>query len=218
MCNSFPLTSLTFYYSLMPSRMATLPSMSKSLFADIPDDFYEFTEEDYVRLLACKKEERFLKTKKIRDAEMATRRARFDKAVIRVIFPDNYVIETTFDTTETISVLMDLLKKVIARPDIPFYIYTTPPKKRITDMTMDFYSLDLVSSAIVRFDYDHPEVKGKGPFLHDKIKNLCNLHSVLLPKEETETAAMESSSLSNPNESRPSKPAARKEKPKWLRM
>ncbi|CAA3010076.1 Hypothetical predicted protein [Olea europaea subsp. europaea] len=37
-----------------------------------PDDFYDFTAEDYFRLMSTKKEDKYLKTRKIREAEEAT--------------------------------------------------------------------------------------------------------------------------------------------------
>lgn len=44
------------------------------------------------------------------------------QAVIRVRFPDNYILEATFHPSETIQSLLDLLVKVIAHPELPFYI------------------------------------------------------------------------------------------------
>ncbi|GKV07884.1 hypothetical protein SLEP1_g19588 [Rubroshorea leprosula] len=122
-----------------------------------PDEFYEFTAEDYYRLLSTKKEDKFLKTRKIREAEEAARRSRITKAIIRVRFPDNHTLEVTFQPSETIKSLVDLLMKVVAQPDLPFYLYTTPPKKQIKDMSEDFYSAGFVPGAIVYFSYDLPK-------------------------------------------------------------
>ncbi|XP_060193340.1 plant UBX domain-containing protein 1 isoform X1 [Lycium barbarum] len=127
-----------------------------------PEDFYEFTPEDYYRLLGTKKEEKHLKTKKIREEEEAARKARITaritKAVIRVRFPDNYTLEATFHPSETIQSLLDLLMKVITHPELPFYIYTTPPKKQIKDASQDFYSAGFIPGAIVYFSYNLPKV------------------------------------------------------------
>ncbi|KVH92790.1 hypothetical protein Ccrd_005113 [Cynara cardunculus var. scolymus] len=87
-----------------------------------PDDQLEFTTEDYYRVLSTKKEDKYLKTKKIRDAEAAASRSRITKAVVRVRFPDNHTLEATFHPSETMQSLVDLLVKVMARPDLPFYI------------------------------------------------------------------------------------------------
>ncbi|XP_038989914.1 plant UBX domain-containing protein 1-like [Phoenix dactylifera] len=61
-------------------------------------------------------------TRKMREAEAAARRARITKAVIRVRFPDNYILEAKFQPSEKIESLMHLLMKVVARPDLPFYL------------------------------------------------------------------------------------------------
>ena len=44
------------------------------------------------------------------------------QAVIRVRFPDNHTLEGTFHPSETVQSLVDLIMKVIARPDLPFYL------------------------------------------------------------------------------------------------
>lgn len=67
------------------------------------DDFYDFTAEDYYRLLATKKEDKFLKTRKIQEAEEAARRSRLTKAVIPVRFPDNHTLEAAFHPSWLIS-------------------------------------------------------------------------------------------------------------------
>lgn len=44
------------------------------------------------------------------------------QAVIRVRFPDNHTLEATFHPSEKIHGLVDLLTKVIAQPQLPFYL------------------------------------------------------------------------------------------------
>ncbi|CAK9161725.1 unnamed protein product [Ilex paraguariensis] len=119
-----------------------------------PDDLYDFTAEDYYRILATKKEDKFLKTQKIREMEEAAQRSRITKAVIRIRFPDNHTLEVSFHPSETIQILVDLLMKVVAQPELPFFLYTTPPKKEIKDTSLDFYSAGFVPGAIVYFSYD----------------------------------------------------------------
>ncbi|URE31124.1 UBX domain [Musa troglodytarum] len=167
-----------------------------------------------------------LKTRKIREAEAAVRRARITKAVIRVRFPDNYVLEAKFQPAEKIQSLMDLLTKVVARPDLPFYIYTTPPKERIKDTSKDFYSAGFAPGAIVYFSYDRPKdseydnaVAKEGPYLRDDILLLNGLDlsaeqvDPVHPEQEPKPKPPEvASPLPDP------KPAAKKPtKPKWLK-
>ncbi|XP_062020893.1 plant UBX domain-containing protein 1-like [Rosa rugosa] len=108
------------------------------------DEIFEFTAEDYYRVL---------NSRKMRGAEeQVACRSRITKAMIRVRCPDNdeTLLEASFHPSEKIQSLLDLLNKVVARP---FQIYTTPPKKLIRDMAQDFYSAGFVPGAIVYLSY-----------------------------------------------------------------
>lgn len=200
------------------------PTSSNVSNSEEPEDFFEFTAEDYYRVLATKKEDKFLKTKKIREAEEAARRSRITKAVIRVRFPDNHTLEATFHPSETIQSLVDLLMKVVARPDLPFYIYTTPPKKQLRDMSQNFYSAGFAPGAIVYFSYDLPKgddcAAASGPFLQEEVMSLKGLELISeQPDPASEPVVAEPSpSPSPPVQER--RPATDKKtvKPKWLKM
>lgn len=196
-----------------------------------PDDFYEFTQEDYARMLASKKPETHLKTKKIRDAEEAARRARLTKAIIRVQFPDNYILEAKFQPSDSLLSLIDLLKKVISRVDLPFYLYTTPPKQRLQDMMKDFYTLGLVPGGLVHFSFDLS--KGAGiteeeqsrilatPYLQSDMMALKDLHLLVAPAAQT-TESLESTPAAFPQQ-RAEQPSSRRPgksgvKPKWMKL
>ncbi|KAK2631335.1 hypothetical protein EUGRSUZ_L03061 [Eucalyptus grandis] len=84
------------------------------------------------------------------------------QTVIRVRFPDNHTVEATFHPLEKIESLIVLLEKVVAKPELPFYIYTAPPKKQIKDLSQDFYSAGFIPGAIVYFSYDTRKGKDQG--------------------------------------------------------
>ncbi|XP_047311440.1 plant UBX domain-containing protein 1 [Impatiens glandulifera] len=188
------------------------------------DDYYEFTSQDFYRLTASKKEDKYLKTKKIRDAEEEARRSKLPKAVIRVRFPDNSILESTFKSSDKIQSLLDLVKKVIAQPDLPFYLYTTPPKKQIKDFSQDFHVAGFVPGAIVHFSYDLPKGDNSpsGPFLQEDVLSLMGLEMV---NDQADKAVEPAEGSTNPNpEQKPvasatGTAAAKKTgKPKWLKM
>ncbi|KAI4320143.1 hypothetical protein MLD38_033653 [Melastoma candidum] len=189
------------------------------------DEFYEFTPEDYYRLMGAKKEEKFLKTKKIRDAEEAARRSRITKTVIRVRFPDSNTLEVTFHPSEKLQSLVDLLQKVLARPDLPFYLFTTPPKKRIDDLSQDFYLAGFVPGAIVYFSNDmrkdeNGAASETGPYLGDDVMALKGLEHVIEQEESVQSAAPPPVEAVVPAPvAQERKPAEKKVvKPKWLKM
>ncbi|CAK9179349.1 unnamed protein product [Ilex paraguariensis] len=202
--------------------VTTSPSSSDVSNNEEPDDFYEFTAEDYYRILATKNGDKFLKTRKIREAEEAARRSRITKAVIRVRFPDNHTLEVTFHPSEKIQCLVDLLVKVVAQPELPFCVYTTPPKKQIKDTSLDFYSAGFVPGAIVYFSYDLPkgndDAAVSGPFLQEEVMSLKGLE---LAAEQAQPAqsAPEPVIGSTSRVTQEQRPADKKTvKPKWLKM
>ncbi|KEH15810.1 tether containing UBX domain for GLUT4-like protein, partial [Medicago truncatula] len=165
----------------------------------------------------------FLKTRKLRDADLAARRSRITKAVIRVRFPDNHTLEATFHPSETIQSLIDLLKKVIAQPEKPFYLYTTPPKKLVKDISQDFYTVGFCPGAIVYFSYDvsKGDSSDDGPYLPEEVMSLKGLNFSDDKGQSSNPAQSEPVSaepvVQPPAEER--KPAEKKlVKPKWLKM
>ncbi|CAI5931697.1 unnamed protein product [Closterium sp. NIES-64] len=116
---------------------------------EVADEFYEFTPADYSRLMAGKKEERFLKTKAIRDLEQQQRKAQFKQATIRVRFPDNTVVEAAFAPTDAVAAVRQFVCKCLLQPDLPFFFYTTPPKRRIKNEEEDLYTAQLTPGALL---------------------------------------------------------------------
>nr|GLL18612.1 plant UBX domain-containing protein 1 [Ipomoea trifida] len=203
------------------STITNSPSSSDVSNNEVSDDFYEFTAEDYYRILATKKEDKYLKTKKIREAEEAARRSKITKTVIRVRFPDNFTLEATFHPSETIQNLADLLIKVVVRPDLPFYLYTTPPKKQIKDLSQDFYSAGFVPGAIVYFSYDVPKGDDVAPgnYLKEEVLSLQGLEFKTTQAEPVQSVP-EPALEAKPTPAQEQKPPAEKKniKPKWLKM
>ena len=186
------------------------------------DDFYEFTPEDYYRLLLTKKEDKYLKTKKIREAEEAARRSRITKTAIRIHFPDNHTLEVVFNPSEKIQSLFDLLSRVLAQPEVPFYLYTAPPKKQIKDLSQDFYSAGLIPGAIVHFSYDMPKTEdseafSSGPFLQEEVMSLKGLGAVPEQVEPIQTTP-EPVTTATPPVQEPKAAGKKPVKPKWLKM
>ncbi|CAL5031354.1 unnamed protein product [Urochloa decumbens] len=206
-------------FSLQPSK---LPSADH----EEDDEFYELQPADYFGLISNRMAEqsKMLKTRKMREAELAAQRAKITKAVMRVRFPDGYILEADFLSSERIHSLVDLLMKVLARPDLPFYLYTVPPKKRILDTSQDFYTAGFVPGANVHFSYDLPEGSltddlKSGPFLREEIQSLDGL-SLLLKPSQPDDSKMNSSAPPQPGVSQPNPaPTTNKKpgKPKWLK-
>ncbi|PON95273.1 Ubiquitin-related domain containing protein [Trema orientale] len=185
-----------------------------------PDEFYDFTPEDYYRIMASKKEDKFLKTRKIREAEEAARRSRITKAVIRIRFPDNHTLEAVFNPSEKIQSLVDLLTKRLRCGNVAD---TTPPKKQIKDLSLDFYTAGFIPGAIVYFAYDIPigddaAAANSGPFLQDEIISLKGLELITQQAEPIYPAPEPVIPAPAPPVEERKSAEKKPVKPKWLKL
>lgn len=199
-----------------PSCLSTSTSNT-----DEPDDFYDLTPEDYYNIMSSQRRSQgqVLKTRVIREAEGRARRANITRATIHVQFPDGYALEAEFHASDKIQSLVELLVKAIARPELPFYLYTTPPKERVKDLSKDFYSAGFVPGAIVHFAYDLPTVADANccPYLRSEVLLLNRLHCIdqAVSVEPEREPAREKINPAAPE----LKTAIKKTtKPKWLKL
>ncbi|XP_024541227.1 plant UBX domain-containing protein 1-like [Selaginella moellendorffii] len=183
------------------------------------DEFYELTPEDYARLVSKKREERFLKTAKSRDAEAAARRSKFAKATLRVQFPDSIIVEADFSPLDLVLKLVTMLEKLQLKPEIPFHLYTTPPKQILKDYNVTMYDAGLVPGALVYLSNSDFQ----GPYLKEIV--LASQHSDEESKHQVlAPPAGSPPRVASPEETRPSSrqtvPVCKgsKPKPKWLKL
>ncbi|KAI9402848.1 hypothetical protein POPTR_001G337533v4 [Populus trichocarpa] len=116
-----------------------------------------------------------LKTRKIQEAKESAHKSRIRKVVIRVRFPDKDTLEVAFPSSEKIQSLLNLLKKVVARPELPFYIL-----KKLSEI---LYSGGFSPGAIVYFSYDLQRGDDaaaiySGPFLREEVMALKGLNVI----------------------------------------
>lgn len=90
-----------------------------------------------------------LKTKKMRDAEEQKRMSRFPKVLIRILLPDRVALQGIFTPQTTIHQLTDFVRGTLIEPDISFYLFVVPPKRKLTDMRSTLWKEQLVPAAIV---------------------------------------------------------------------
>ncbi|XP_072601844.1 tether containing UBX domain for GLUT4 isoform X4 [Vulpes vulpes] len=113
--------------------------------AELPDKFFEVTVDDVRRRLAQLKSERKrleeapLVTKAFREAQMREKLERYPKVVLRVLFPDRYILQGFFRPNETVGDLRDFVRSHLGNPELPFYLFITPPKTVLDDHTLTLF-------------------------------------------------------------------------------
>lgn len=115
---------------------------------EVEDSFYEFTEEDFYRVIKGKGTEPAFKTRAIREQEEKERIDKLGPVRIRYIFPDGIICETEFSAVDTIGDVQAFLRELI-QPEqmnsVQFFI--TPPKKCLTDLSLSLFHAKLVPAA-----------------------------------------------------------------------
>jgi len=136
---------------LVPEDRATrviLPSSQPSITEDLPDSFYEITQEDLRFLIQTSKVDLTLKTKKMREMDKPTKN--YFVTRIRVRFPDRSEIQGIFYSHETTTHLREWTKQFLTQPDLPFDLYITPPHKDLQE-NETLSNQQLVPAALVHF-------------------------------------------------------------------
>nr|XP_014720051.2 tether containing UBX domain for GLUT4 isoform X4 [Equus asinus]XP_044600819.1 tether containing UBX domain for GLUT4 isoform X4 [Equus asinus] len=141
--------------------------------AELPDEFFEVTVDDVRRRLAQLKSERKrleeapLVTKAFREAQMKEKLERYPKVVLRVLFPDRYILQGFFRPSETVGDLRDFVRSHLGNPELPFHLcecfsrtcscsVIAPPKTILDDHTMTLFQANLFPAALVHFGAEVP--------------------------------------------------------------
>ncbi|XP_011862630.1 PREDICTED: tether containing UBX domain for GLUT4 [Vollenhovia emeryi] len=140
---------------------------------ELPDSFFDLDLHDAKTLLRDAKRRReqledaplLTETQRQldRDKHILDRLNKYRRAVIRVLFPDQFVLQGLFGPLETIRTVKDFVKNYLDDPDGEFIIYTTPPR-HILDPDARLIDENLVPSAIVYYSGQsslRPSVKAK---------------------------------------------------------
>ena len=126
---------------------------------NLPADFYDFTPDDYQNVMSgwAKHHSQAaapLKTQKLREQDERRRAEQFGPVPVRVHFPDGTVIQAEFKPLETLSSLQNLVQQCI-QPTLPkWYMYVTPPKQVLKDLTLTFCKAGLLPAANVLIGLD----------------------------------------------------------------
>ncbi|XP_054635935.1 tether containing UBX domain for GLUT4 isoform X2 [Dunckerocampus dactyliophorus] len=127
---------------------------------ELPDEFFEVTVDDVRKRFAQLKSERKLleeaplMTKTLRETQMKEKMDRYPKVVLRVEFPDRHVLQGFFRPLETVGALVHFVRSHLEDPQLTFYLFITPPKRILEDLSVTLFQADLFPGALVYFGCD----------------------------------------------------------------
>ncbi|XP_060821886.1 tether containing UBX domain for GLUT4 isoform X2 [Bombus pascuorum] len=127
---------------------------------ELPDDFYDLTVDDAKILLRDAKRYR----KELEEAPLLTNIQRqsneekrilnqlnkYHYTIIRIQFPDQFVLQGLFQPMETVQAIKDFIKCYLIDANSDFIIFTTPPKRSLNPNSR-LVNENLVPCAIVYY-------------------------------------------------------------------
>ncbi|KAF8949141.1 Tether containing UBX domain for GLUT4 [Haplosporangium gracile] len=157
---------------------------------ELPDDFYDLTSQDMLKLMNSQKarrveeESRGFKTAAARAEEEKAKERRYPKTIIRIRFPDRIQLQATFSSQETVGDLRNWVSKACVGQGEKFDLYTTPPKKVLADNKQTLYQAGLAPQSIVYFTWVDSKLNLAPPFLNGE--HMILLQDLPIPGQEPE--------------------------------
>jgi len=129
----------------------------------LPEDFFNITGEELKKEQERKSEmverEAMLRTKAMREKEEAVARRKYKYALIRVRFPDGWVLQGTFSVQETLSAVSEFVSSHLETP-LPSVLTdsVTGAKFSGDNLQQSLLELGLVPATLLNFSWD-PEME-----------------------------------------------------------
>ncbi|XP_053228723.1 UBX domain-containing protein 6 [Podarcis raffonei] len=132
------------------------PSPQASRF-ELPSDFFSITAEELKREQRLRTEAvekaSMLRTKAMREKEEQRELRKYNYALLRIRFPDGYILQGTFYAREPVSALYQFVRETLQNNWLPFELLA-PGGHKLTDESMALNECGLVPSALLTFVWD----------------------------------------------------------------
>ncbi|NXE97723.1 UBXN6 protein, partial [Menura novaehollandiae] len=139
-------------------RQLTLfqPSAAAARF-ELPHDFFSLTAEELRREQRLRTEAvekaSMLRTRAMREKEEQREMRKYNYTLLRVRFPDGYILQGTFYARESVSVLYNFVREALRDDWLPFELLG-PGGLKLTDENLAFNECGLVPSALLSLAWD----------------------------------------------------------------
>jgi len=143
-------------------NLTVLPPQQK-IIHNLPPDFFSVSKEEVAAEQSSKREqlerESMLRTKAMREKEEARAKRKYKYCLMRVRFPDGWVLQGTFSVHEPVSAVLEFVMDCLETP-LPHILIDSVTGARLGQADQDTSLLDLglVPASLVNFCWD-PEIE-----------------------------------------------------------
>lgn len=133
--------------------------------ADPPDEFFEFTADDFAEVAKAAQKraaaQSQLLTRALREQQARARANALGPVPVRLHFPDGSIVQAEFAATQPVDAVASLARSLVAPPlSSALYLYTTPPRQVIKgkQLAATLYDTGLVPAAHIHVGADAAKV------------------------------------------------------------
>ena len=167
---------------------------------NLPDEFYNFTAEDFAKLEQMKqlsakqKEAKTLQTRAMRERERQRKASQMPPVRMRIMLPDGWCLQCVFKATENVEDIYTFVRSLVTVDLASFELFTTPPRVVLSKTKREtIYDANLVPSAKIYLASKRGGGEG-GSILKPAILDKYSVHSI----EEVATHGKEKQAGSGP--------------------
>uniref|UniRef100_A0A8C5TNZ7 UBX domain-containing protein 6 n=1 Tax=Malurus cyaneus samueli TaxID=2593467 RepID=A0A8C5TNZ7_9PASS len=124
---------------------------------ELPHDFFNLTAEELRREQRLRTEAvekaSMLRTRAMREKEEQREMRKYNYTLLRVRFPDGYILQGTFYARESVSALYNFVREALKEDWLPFELLA-PGGVKLTDENLAFNECGLVPSALLSLAWD----------------------------------------------------------------
>ncbi|XP_036255378.1 UBX domain-containing protein 6 [Molothrus ater] len=124
---------------------------------ELPHDFFSLTAEELRREQRLRTEAvekaSMLRTRAMREKDEQREMRKYNYTLLRVRFPDGYILQGTFYARESVSVLYNFVREALRDDWLPFELLG-PGGLKLTDENLAFNECGLVPSALLSLAWD----------------------------------------------------------------
>jgi len=144
-------------------RALTVFPPSQKISRELPADFFNLTKEELKAEQDSKRDqierESMLRTKAMRDKEEARAKRKYKYCLIRIRFPDGWILQGTFSVYETLNSVMEFVTECLESP-LPYLLVDSASGAKISqeDTEQSLVDLGLVPASLLNFMWE-PEIE-----------------------------------------------------------
>lgn len=127
----------------------------------LPPDFFSVTAEEVKReqreRTDIMERESMLRTKAMREKEAAGGQRKYRYCLVRIRFPDGYLIQGTFAVSESFQAVLEFVQEQLETP-LPFLLVDSVSGKKLASDTASLQELGLVPASVLNFSWS-PDIE-----------------------------------------------------------